>query len=213
MLKKIIMLATAAAVVAALVVPAAASAGLWKHHAQTLGTDAQLQLTGNTKTSGGPGSIDCQVTVQLTLTAGSSTGNITQFIPDLDEAGSTVTSKCKAGGFLVACQVHLSEATELPWVVHNETQRLEITSGDIHLGITGGFCPAQAGTVTPVNASKEHTVTATPNQPKTVSSLSLSGSVEVHLYNGSATPFRSETATVSGTQTILAPNAATYSLE
>jgi len=219
MLKRIMMLAMAVALVAAFALPAGASASLWKDHAQVLAQNAQLQLTGNAKFSGGLGSVDCQTTSQLTATAGTGTGNVTQFEPDLDEANSTVTSKCKTGGFLVACQVHQVEATGLPWVVHNETTRVEITSGDIHFGLTGGFCPAQNGTVTTVNAAKGHTVTATPNQPKTVSSFTLSGNVEVHLYNGSATPFRSETAAVSGTQTILSNASectsapATYSLE
>jgi len=215
-MKKIIMLAMAAAVVAAFAVPAAASASLWKHHKQVLAQNAQIQLTGNAKFSGGLGSVDCETTSQLTATAGTGTGKVTQFQPDLDQVGSTVTSKCTAGGFLVACQVHSSQATiPVPagWEIHNETSRIEITSGDIHIGMTGGFCPAQAGTVTPVNTSKEHTVTATPDQPKTMSSFILSGKVEVHLYNNSQTPFRSETATVTGSQNILAPNAATYSLE
>ena len=168
------------------------------HHAQQLQRNAQLQPTGNLKFSGGLGSTVCQMTAQLPAIPGSSTANF----------------PVQPGGFLVACQTHQVEATGLPWVVHNETQRLEITTGDIHLGLTGGFCPAQSGTVTPVNAAKGHTVTATPNQPKTVSSFILSGTVEVHLYNApSQTPFRSETATTSGTLSILAPNAATYSLE
>ena len=69
--------------------------------------------------------------------------------------------------------------------------------------MTGGFCPSQKGTITPVNAAKGHTLTATPNQPKTITSFALSGVVEVHLYNGSPTPFRTETAQLLGTQTIV----------
>jgi hypothetical protein len=207
MLKKTMMLVMAAAVVAAFAVPATASAGLWKHHATNIQQNQQITLTGNAKfDSGAIGNIECQTTSQLTATAGTTTGTVTQFTPDLDEANSTVTTKCKAGGFLAGCQVHSAVPSGLPWTVHNNTKTVAITNGDITVGFTGGFCPGDTATVT------ASTVTATPNQPKTVSSFTLSGQVQVHILKGGVTQATS-TATVSGTQNILAPNAATYSLE
>jgi hypothetical protein len=206
MLKKTMMTAMATAVVAAFAIPAAATASLWKHHNQNLATNAQIDLTGQTKFQGEVGSIECQRTMQITLTAGTGTGNITKFEPDLDEAGSTVTSKCKAAGFLAACQVHSAVSEGLPWVIHNETQRIEITSGKINVGLTGGFCPAQGVTVTAVNAANGHTVTATPNQPHTVTSFTLAGQVEIDVYNGAhdlAHQVIKGTANFTGTQTIV----------
>lgn len=214
MLKKTMMLAMAMAVVAAFAVPAAASAGLWKHHTTNIATDQQITLTGQAKfSSGGVGSIDCQTTSQLTATAGTSTGTVTKFDVDLDEAGSTVTTKCKSGAFLAGCQVHASQAQGLPWTIHNDTKEVTITNGVILIEMTGGFCPGKTATVTPGH------VTATPNQTKTVTTFTLSGTVGVHIYanhNPHATqqPVISDpAATVSGTQTILAPNKHTYSLE
>jgi hypothetical protein len=214
MLKKTILLAMAAAIVAAFAMPAAASASLWKHHAQAIPNDRQITLTGQAKFQGAVGSVECQTTSQITLTAGTSTGNVTKFEPDLDEAGSTVTQKCKAGGFLAGCQIHSSVGENLPWVVHNTTQKIDVTSGSIRVGFTGGFCPGQSATVTPPDGVN-HFVTANPNQPHTVTSFELHGQVLVHVYNGAhdaAHTVQTGTATVTGTATILAPNAHTYSL-
>jgi hypothetical protein len=207
MLKKTMMLAMAAAVVAAFAVPATATANEWKHGAVNIVGNKQIDLTGQALFhSGVVGGIECQTTAQLTALAGSGgTGNVTKFDTDLDEAGSTVTTKCKATGFLAGCQVHATQSTGTgggtllanPWVVHNPTTKaVEVTSGDIHISMTGGFCPGDTATVTPA------TLTATPNQPKNITSFALSGQVQVHILKNGVTQTTS-TATVSGTQTIV----------
>jgi hypothetical protein len=213
MSKKTIMPAMIVAVTAALAAPAVATAGVWKHHGQAIQQNQQIQLTGQTKWSGGPvGSIECQVTTTVTLEAGQQTGTVTQYDVDVDQAGSTVTSKCSANGFLVGCQLHVLQSTELPWVVHNETQRLQITSGDIDYTLTGAFCSGQRATMTPSNPASSHFITWTPNQTKTVTSFTEAGQIAVDIYNGQQL-VSSATAGTSGTLTILAPNSHTFSLE
>jgi hypothetical protein len=206
MLKKTIMLGMAVAIAAAFAVPAAATASNWKEHTQVLQANRQIQLTGAAGFLSGPvGGITCETTAKITANANSTTGTVDEFIPDLDEVGSTVTTKCKGSGLLVNCQVHKVQPLNLPWTIHNETQRVEVTSGLITIEMTGGFCPAKIATVTPVNALKGHTVTATPNQPHTVTTFTLSGEVEVHLYKEkeSEIPVAQATAVVSDTQTIV----------
>lgn len=200
MLRKTMMLAMAVTAVAAVAGPSMASAQVWTHHTQAIQSNAQIFLTGQAAFNGGLGGIECQTTASLTALAGQKTGNVTQFEPDPD-AAKQPTELCKTSGALSFCQVHSAQSTNLPWEVHNETTRVEITSGDIHVGITGAFCPGQVATVTPANAALGHTVTATPNQPKTITSFTLSGKVDVDILNGQQTVSR-ETVTVSGTQTI-----------
>jgi hypothetical protein len=206
MLKKTIMLAMAMAVVAAFAVPAVASAGLWKHHATNIAVNKSITLTGQTLIhSGVVGGIECQTTGTLQLTAGTGTGHISKWGVDLDEAGSTVTSKCKATGFLAQCQVHSMVATgtggqdiaKFPWIVHNKTKTVEVTTGEVHWGITGAFCPGATATFTP------GIVTLTPNQTKTVTSFALSGNVQVHILDGTGKTVSTAVVAVTGTQTIV----------
>jgi hypothetical protein len=206
MLKKTIMLAMAVAIAAAFAVPAAATASNWKDHSQILQANKQIQLTGGAKfTSGAVGNITCETTSKITLNANSTTGTVDEFIVDVDQVGSTVTQKCVAGGFLAGCQVHKSQALNLPWTIHNETQRVEITNGNITVEMTGGFCPGKVATVTPANAAQSHTLTATPNQPHTVTTLTLGGELEVDIYKAAEfeAPVVKSTAVVTGTQTIV----------
>jgi hypothetical protein len=212
MFKKAMALALASVLVGALALPASAAANVWKDHSQAIQENRQIQLTGQTQWTGSMGNIGCQVTTTLTMTAGSSTGTVTQYVVDTDEAGSTVTSKCTASGGLAFCQLHSLEATELPWVAHNETQRVQITSGDISYTLTGAFCPAQKATMTPSNPANSHFITWIPNNPHTITSFTESGQVAVDTYQGSGELVTSGTAGTNGSLQILAPNGGTYSL-
>jgi hypothetical protein len=116
-----------------------------------------------------------------------------------------VTSKCKATGFLAQCQAHApvvatgtggSDIAKFPWLVHNQTKVVQVTTGEVHVPITGAFCPGDTATFTP------GIVTFTPNQTKTVTSFQLSGNVQVHILKGGVTQATS-VAAVSGTQTIV----------
>ncbi len=207
MFRKTMMLAMAAAVVAAFAVPATVAAAQWADGGVAITSPQQIQLTGQTKWSGGiTGSIECQVTTSLTLEPGE-TGTVTQYDVDVDEAGSTITSKCTAGGALASCQLHSLQPTGLPWVVHNEGQRLNVTSGEIHYTLTGQFCPGQTATMTASNPAKNHLITWTADNAKSVSFFTENGQVPVDTAAGNAT------AGTSGKLTVLAPNAGTYGLE
>lgn len=220
MLKKTIMLAMAVAVAAAVAVPAVGMAGVWKHHNTAIAANKVISLTGTIKYAGGfIGSIECQTTATITLlAAGSSTGSLTQLEPDLDEAGSTVTTKCIGGGLLSSCSIHTVQPKGLNWTVHNKTQFVEITSGDIHITMTGASCPGTEVTVTPDVIIATPNVSTNPPQGHTVHDFTLSGLAVVHVYKEGKLVV-AQNATVSGKQEILdntksggdsAPN--TYSL-
>jgi hypothetical protein len=201
MLKKLTVLAMAIGALAALA-PASASA-TWDHHTTPIDQNQQLTFSGQARFQGGLGGVECQVSSNAQFLAGQTTGNITSFVP----GPTSDTVNCKGTGGLVFCQVHNVSPTSFPWVFHTvqSPASISITHGEIHSQATGGFCPITAITIT------AGTVTATPNQPETVSSIQLSGNASVHLTTSGGSQ-DTENTTVSGTLSILAPNAGTYSI-
>jgi hypothetical protein len=202
MLKKLTVLAMAVGVVAALALPASASA-TWKHHATAIQQSVQVGFTGQARFQGGLGGVECQVTSAAQFLAGQTTGNITSFTPH----PTNDTTNCKGLGGLAFCQIHNVAPTTFPWVFHTVQSpvSVSVTHGQIHSQATGGFCPVNTLTIT------AGTVTITPNQPNTASSVTLSGSASVHLTTNNG-QVDTENTTVSGSLAIEAPNAATYSI-
>ncbi len=191
MLKKITMLVLAFGALAAL--PSVAM-GAWTDKTAAVESKAEVGFTGQAKFSGGLGSIECQTTSTTTLLPGT-TGEVKTFHVD-----GSPTEKCKTGGFLAGCQVHSVSATGLPWVAHSTGTAIDITVGEIHNSVTGGFCPVSSVTVTGGTAE------ITPDNAHGASSGTLSGSVTV---DATGEP---SVSTVSGTQNVLAPSIGTYGI-
>lgn len=203
MLRKTLLAALAAA---ALAVPAAATAE-WKEHQTPIQTEQPVQLTGNYIVDAGGlgiGSINCQVKIDLRLKPGT-TGEMITFAVDLDQAGSTVTSKCGTGGGLSLCQVHAMQGKGGPWSIHDQTAAIQVKQEAIEYSITGAMCMYKKIQLTPT------TITATPkNQPNTIAELQVSGTGEAHAEKLNGQQITTN-MTVSGVWTIII-GANTYSL-
>lgn len=216
MFKKLVLLGA----MAAMVLPATASA-TWKHHTVPIQQDQTRSITGNARFQSQLGGIECQATATGVFFAGQTTGQIKSYGADpVDE-----TTNCKGVGGLAFCQVHNWTATELPWTFHTgkyvhkpktETHEtttpfvssepaLTITSGQTHAQYTGAFCPIKASLTTP------GFVTVTPNQPNTITSGQLSGTLVQDLQTNSGTVDKVDVQ-LSGTGTISAPDAHTYDI-
>ncbi len=201
MSKRVVVIAMAIGVAGALALPGPASAS-WKHHATPIQQNVQVGLTGSFRILTHSG-IECQITSSATFLAGQTTGNITSFTPH----PTSDTMNCRALGGLMFCQIHNVAPTSFPWIFHTvqSPASISITHGEIHMTVTGGFCPVSALTVT------AGTFTASPNQPNTASNLQLSGNANVHLTTSGGS-VDTENTTVSGTLNIESPNANTYSI-
>jgi hypothetical protein len=149
--KKITMLAVGVAAVAALMGPATASAQ-WTHNHATLGANAAIQLTGQWKFQGEVGNIECQVNAVGQLTAGTTTGHISEFGVDVTGA-ETVTDNCQVGGGLatLGCtDVSSVTSAGFPWGIHlQSTQTIDITTGTIQTHLHGGFFCPKTDQITP----------------------------------------------------------------
>ncbi len=200
MLKKVIVLAMSVAAAAALALPVSAAAS-WKHHNTAIQQNVQVGLFGQARFQGGLGGVECQITSAAQFLAGQTTVNITSFTP------VNTTLNCKGLGGLAFCQVHEFQPTNFPWVGHTiqSPASIDVTHGEIHHQLTGGFCPVSNATVKP------GTVVITPSQPNTVSSVQLSGQASVDLTTNGGTK-DTENTTVAGTLSIESPNANTYSI-
>ncbi len=204
MIKKIMVLAVAASAVAAVAVPASAPAS-WLHHGTPIQQDVQLGLTGQTRFQGALGGVECQVTSRLKLFAGQTAGTVETyaFHPTND------TANCKGLGGLAFCQYHSVSPTGLPWTMHavedKGTPKTMTTGVTVTAQSTGGFCPMKHTALT------SGSVLSTPNQANTVSSMQVSGNVQVDFQTTNGTVDK-ETMAVGGTSTIESPNANTYSI-
>lgn len=202
MLKKAMMLVVAAAALAALTIPAAASAK-WAKTVQPggqvadLATDQQMQITGQINLSAELGEVTCQFVSNVTLTAGTTTANATQF--DVDNNGAANDeSKCAvdaALGALGCTDVEQVTFAGLPWVAHGiQKTILEITTGTIQAHLTGGIvCPK----------TLQYTPSKLFIQTKTQwwNAGELSGTVEVHSVVGSQVALFGGETTVSPAST------------
>lgn len=202
MLKKMTVLAMAVGVVAAMALPASAAAQ-WKHHSTAIQTNTTIGVTGNARFQGGLGGVECQVTSRVKFVPGT-TGVAETFVPDPTDA----TTNCKGLGGLSPCQIHnLTPQTEANWPVHTNTSVMTVqVNQSITSQATGGiFCLVKHIELT------QGSVTFTPNQPSTVSSAQLQGSLPVDIQTNNGTKHQ-ENVTVSGSLSVESPNAATYSI-
>lgn len=233
MLKKITVLAVAAGVVAAFVLPTSASA-TWKDHKTAIGTNVQLGLTGNARFQGTLGGVECQVTSKVKFLANQTTGNVESFIVDPPGAETETSNCKGLGGLAFckihnvtpySTVQHLPSgqitevplSTQAPWTLHTgdyQTTQLQgsqtaatgpthsnvivVTTGDITSQTTGGFCP-----VNHINLTSG-VVAALPNQPETITSVQLTGTLQGDLKTLDGTPDK-EDVTVSGSLQIEEP--------
>jgi hypothetical protein len=199
-MKKAIALAVAVGALTALVLPTTAMAK-WTHFGLPIAGNETVFHTGTWQISGGvAGTIQCQMTVEFTLTAGTTTGHVTQNEVDLDEAGSTVTQKCQPAGPTAGCQIHAMTANNLPWIIHTQGIDLLITTNGWTTSLTGLACPTTKITVT------EGTVTAVPDKVSGVSFYKLEGTLKAH---SGAESFN---VSVGGTLNVLEPNIGTFGI-
>jgi hypothetical protein len=197
MLKKTMILALAAMAVAAF--SASVASANWTHNHKVIqsGTNpTDPVFTGQALfTSAVVGGIDCQTKATGQITGGTTTGHIGTFGPDLDETGSTVTTKCVTSGPIAPCLVKSVQSLGLPWTIHVvNSATISITTGEIVNVLenqTGGAC----GVVQQIKL-KAGTVhgTITPGETCTVHQAHLSG--ELQTQTGSK-------VVVGGTQTLL----------
>ncbi len=183
MLKKITLLAMAVGMLAAFALPAAASASWTKHDkelkAGETGVISEITGTAIKFTSVATGGVSCHTVGAATLTGGTTTGFLTKFEPL-----TSATASCTTSGLLATegCVVEKVTSTELPWIIHNNTPTTTISvttrTIDIELRKTNAAkenvaCPKFAGSdITP------GTVTLTPDNAETISTLTLSGTLK-----------------------------------
>jgi len=169
MLKKMMLLAVAAAAVLAVAAPAASAN--WTHSGAELKTNANVTFSGETSFAGELGTVTCkQSTAAATLTASSSHGTVQSFTVD------SPTTNCEVGGVVGALcgttsleSAHL-EAGNVPTLTASSTN---IVIDNVKLinvfGSEGSPC---------LELDLVGNVTATPNNPASISSVSLSGTLE-----------------------------------
>jgi hypothetical protein len=201
MLKKMTVLAMAVGVVAALALPATASATWKQGHETPLAANETINFTGNAAFTSSLGGVTCQVTSETQFIAGQTSGEVETF----DVHPQDETTNCKGTGGLSPCQVHdVTPQTGLNWGFHTtqtagppvtQHNTVQITTQSLQSTLTGAFCLVKHINLTPGS------VTATPNQPTTVTSLTLSGGLKAHIQTNNGTTHQVDT-TVSHSLTI-----------
>ncbi len=186
MSKKITVLALSVSVAAALALPASASAA-WKDHSTQIQKDVQFGLTGQVSFETGFGSANCQAAANVTFFAGQTTGAINTWGPH----PGNETTNCKGVGPVAGCQSHNLAPLAPNWTIHTGGTEgapvILITTQDITSQITGAFCPVNQLRLTAA------TLVATPNQPNTVTSFQLSGTLEADKVTPNGTVDKGET--------------------
>lgn len=200
MTKKITFLTITVGVVAAMALPTPALAS-WKHHGTPIQENTNGTITGNARFQSELGGMECQASASGVFLANQTTAELQSYGPHPVDS----TTNCKGLGGLAFCQLHDWTPTNLPWTGHTSGNVATITTSSTHGEFTGGFCPIRASLTTP------GTVTVTPNQPNTITSGQLSGTLTQHVQTPGGTQDLL-TITVSGSGNIAAPNAHTYDL-
>ncbi len=182
MTKKIALLVTAGGILAIFALPAAASAS-WTLHDKELkaGENPVVAATGTAikYTSVATGGVSCNTTAEFQLTGGTTTGFIQKFEPT-----GSATASCTTSGLLAAegCVVEKVTSTELPWVIHNNTPTttISVTNKNVHLELRKTnaakeniACPKFSG-----STFTSGTLTLTPDNAETISTLTLSGTLK-----------------------------------
>ena len=159
MLKNLALLTLSVAVLVAFAVPATASAG-WTVNEGALETNTEVEFTGHAQFSifGVVGVTMETVHIQVTLEPGSA-GTVTSF---------TATNCVGILGYKGnTCDVTTPTLADKPWQVHcNTNGTISIAELDIHYKYTGASPPA--------DWTLNGGVTATPNNNKTISTVTLS---------------------------------------
>ena len=158
MLKKLTMLALSAAALVAFALPATASAG-WTVNETALETNTEVEFTGHADfTVFNLVGATAILHIKVNLEKGS-TGKVTGF---------TATECVGILGYKGnTCHVTTPTLAETPWVVHcNASGTISITEIDIHNKYTGASPPADSTLV--------GGVTATPDNNKTITTVTLS---------------------------------------
>ncbi len=208
MFRKAMVLGMAVGVVAALALPASASA-TWKHHNTSIVENVQLGWTGNMRFQGSMGGIECQITSRIKFLAGQAAGTVETLVPH----PTNETTNCKGLGGLAFCQIHDTTPQAPNWTLHagfetpggtKHASAATLTAQDMQSQLTGGFCPIKHIRVTAGN------IGLIPNQPTTVSSGALSGSLQLDLQTN-AGEVHKETLAITGQAQIESPNQNTYS--
>jgi len=161
MIKKIMLLASMALATAALAAPAAQAE--WLHNGAPLKANATVNLSGTAGFAApfGLGTYTCTVHATLVAEPGS-TGKVTKFEP--------TTNTCVGTGILANCKLK-SHSSNVPMIVHANTtvRTISITNATIKNVYEGANC---SQTETHLLFS---TVTATPDNGSSISSVKLSG--------------------------------------
>ncbi len=165
MFKKPVVLIALLAAVFVVPVPATAS---WQFEEAPI-PGQTFEVHGQSRFQGLVGGIECTVQAHVALEPGTTTAKAGQF-----EVKGLSTEKCKGLGGMGGCQVHGVTYSALPLTLHTtETTpaTLAITTGNVEYTTTGLFCPFASATVT------AGTVTATPDNPNAMKTVTLSGSL------------------------------------
>jgi hypothetical protein len=202
MIRKVGVLVMAVCIAAVFAMPTSAGA-FWKHHKQQILQNVTLGFTGQARVQSASGGVECQITSRVKFLQGQTTAEAETFVADPTSA----TANCDAFGGLALCEVHNLVPLGLNWLIHTRTEpdRGEITTGGVTGQLTGRFCTVKHILITAGN------VTATPNQPETVSWVALSGTLQSDLQTVNGVVHK-EAATITGILDIEAPNAKTYSI-
>jgi hypothetical protein len=167
MFKKMMLLAVAAMAVVAVAAPAAASAN-WKDAGVDVTGNPHVNFSGPASFNGALGSVSCQeATATVQLTGGTNDAHIKTFT--VDNPGN-----CVVGGFLGAlCGTRSLTTADL-----TQEGTATISGGTIEL--TNISLENQFGSCATIllTDEEEGSLTATPNNKKAISSVSLSGSLE-----------------------------------
>jgi hypothetical protein len=164
MIKKTTVLAGLAVAAIALVHPAIAAAG-WTDKTTALTSSAAVSFAGNASFVGELGGVNCTTaTATAQLTQGSA-AHVTSF------GANSRTEKCHTSGGLTFCDLHTVTAESLNWSAHTNTENVPISGVNVRDTFTGAFCPYH-------EIRLKGTVTATPDNPHAMKSVTLSGTLE-----------------------------------
>jgi len=160
-MKKVVLLVSMALAVVTFAVPAASAA--WTHAGTPLGSNAEVTFSGpsNIELVGGAVGVHAIVHAKVTLEPGN-TAKVTAF----DDTNCTGTGQLNG----LTCT---GTAENLPWIAHIEGGKIKITN----IKLTNHYySPLDPGHTAPVTTTVlTGNILATPNNPKSISSVSLAG--------------------------------------
>lgn len=166
MIKKIMLLGMIVAAFGA--IGASAASASWTMEGEEIAENEVMHLTGTMGfTAPGVGGISCSVTANLEMTAGTSTGHVTDFTVN--------AASCKGSGALAGCELESATTFSEPWTASSASGTTVGING-FHLKNkykANGKCPVAETTIVDTGAADE--VIGTPNNTSAISSLTMSG--------------------------------------